>query len=161
MPHVYGANVVFETARDKLYATLDLLKTELDPEAYVPCLYYIYTQHSTVPIRVKNNAISLDFEACERAIEGASASNIAIPTYMMAFSVRVHTNYVGRYNDNIKAMRLLNSIDNWLSERLDLSDGYWIHEISGYETGLTFDESATVGAQMTVVIKKTIDHTQV
>ena len=78
--------------------------------------------------------------------------------YQMEFSIRVHTGYVGGFNDNVVNTQLLNSIDNYLSAHHELGDAYWISKDAEFSGNESFE--ATVGAQMTIYVIKQIDHIQ-
>ena len=83
-----------------------------------------------------------------------------IKQYLINLSVRVHTNYFGRINNRVKNFQLINSVENYLSERLDLSNGYRIEAISDYSGDDEFAESGTIGGSMVVTVKVAVDHTQ-
>jgi len=151
MADVYGTYSVLETAKDKLKAYADALVTAM-ATGYDPKLSYAYEGH--IQALLRTNAISIALDSYTREEIGTLKFQ-----YLMTFSVRVHTNYEGRYIDNIQILRLLNSVDNYLSTHLDMSDGYYIVEISDGHVG-SFDDSGTVGGELFITIRKEIDHTQ-
>jgi len=156
MAEIYGTAALFEDARDKLIARLNALKTIM-ASGYNPTFSYVYDGH--VQAKLQLNAVSVALEAATREQQGAGTAPIF--DYLIALSIRVHTAYVGGFNDTVKNVRLLNSIDNDLSAHLDLGGGYLIKEISDYEVGADWPDSATMGGQMTVTILRTIDHAQI
>ncbi|MDD4995730.1 MAG: hypothetical protein PHW53_04700 [Patescibacteria group bacterium] len=156
MSEIYGTYTAFETARDKLKAHLDAMITAM-ATGYDPKLSYAYDSHHTIPILL--NGVSIELIGVTRDSLGQMPG--VIFNYYLDFSIRVHTNYIDRWHDPTKNARLLNSLDNYLSARLNLADGYRIFSITDHQTGLEFPESGTLGGQMKVTVKITIDHAQI
>ena len=160
MADVYGTIQWLDAAVDKLVATLNSLKTAM-ASGYDPIFSYVYDSHGEIPVRL--NAVSVELIGVEDNLEGTTANDAPfhILRYEITLTIRVHTNYIGRYNDIRKNQRLLNSIDNWLHTHRDLSGNYYITLTGDFNPREEFSETQTVGGSMTVIIYKTIDHQQV
>ena len=156
MADIYGSQEHFDDAVDKIKSKIDSLVTAM-ASGYDPKISYCYKGHDQIPVQF--NGVTVDFDSAEPDEFGKASGNVI--QYNMIISVRVHTKYVGRYNDNIIVMQLLNSIDNYLNTHRDLSGAYYIINIDGYKTGLEFPESATVGGELRVTVKNVIEHIQV
>ena len=76
-------------------------------------------------------------------------------------SIRVHLGYTGGYEDPRDAMGLLQSIDNWLQAHRDLGDNYSIEITGPTNPRMAFEESATLGGQLIVVVTKNQEYNQI
>lgn len=151
----YGDNDPVMTGKSKLYDQLLAAKAAM-AGLVEPDIDYLYDRHQKASMRL--NAISIDFVSADRAMVGNGSSPII--QHEIFYSIRAHTQYRGRYNDNEINARLLESIANWLNAHLDLGDGYRIANIGGYESNAAFAESATVGGQLDVTLKVTHEYAQ-
>ena len=159
MAEVYGTNLAtLEDARDKLYTKLQALVVAMQT-GYNPKLSYAYPRHLTIPTRL--NAVSIDFVGCDTKEEGTSGGGKLNYQYLIHFTARVHSAHEGQFHDNIKTMRLLNSINNYLFEKADLANGYIIYDIDKFVSGQHFAETATQGGEMTVTIKTFVEHERI
>ena len=155
MPEVYSTSWL-ETAGDKIVAQLNALVTVM-ASGYDPKISHVYDHHNCAKLELPGVTIGIDTVAPE--FEGVSSSGVTVE-YPMVVTVRVHVAYVGGIPDNVKAGRLINSIVNYLKENLDLSDGYRVHSIPEIQLAQEFAESATYGAECTVVVNTYTSHDQ-
>ncbi len=152
----YGTNDAIIDGKTKLYNQLALAKTAISG-SYTPDFDYLYDRHQKASMRMK--AVSIDFEDSTPETVGVYGGAPVI-TNNITYSIRVHTHYRGRYNDNEINARLLESIANWFFAHENLGDGYRIAEISGFEPNMEFAESNTVGGQLKITLKITHDYAQ-
>jgi len=145
-----------ETARDKLKALLDALKTTM-ASGYDPTFGYVYEYHNVANLQL--NAVTIGLDTVEAETEGMSSSGDVVQ-YLMAFTLRVHTAYQGGIMDDQKNARLLNSIANKLKANRSLGDDYFIRDVGEIRSSEEFAESATVGGQLSVIIEKNHIHDQ-
>jgi len=152
---VYGTQWL-DTARDKLVARIETLKTTM-ATGYSPTFGNVYARHK-VPDLVLN-AVSVgiaDFQG-EHFADGASGANIQ---YLVTFTVRVHTAYSDELVDDQEVGRLVNSLINHLRNKLNLADEFRIFGISGANVNAEFTESESKGAEFAVVVGIVVRHTQ-
>lgn len=152
---VYGVEWL-DTARDKLVARLEVLKTTM-ASGYDPTFGNVYPRH-TVPDLVLN-AVSVGLDNVNQENFSASTNGASVQFYI-TFSVRVHTRYEDDEVDDQEVGRLVNSIVNHLRNKIDLEDNYRIFDIEEVDAIMTFDESETRGGQMMVTIGTTNRYTQ-
>lgn len=155
MAYVHGTYQVIEDTKDYAVGLMNDLKTAMS--AVTPHVDNVYTGHNNAAMKL--NAVSVDVEMFSKNDEGNSDSNAYDNSYFITISIRVHTNYLGRYNDSIKTARLLNSIDNYLSTHIK-SGNYRIYSFGDAVINEQFEESQTVGGELTFVVTRAIDHTQ-
>lgn len=155
MAEVYGTSFI-ETASDKLITELTALKSTM-ASGYSPTFSYLYQKHDTANLQL--NAVSVDLESIEADYEGGIPNGPRV-RYMMTFSVRVHTAYSGGVMDGQTNHRLLNSVANKLMGNLDLASGYRIMGITEIVNREAFDDSATLGGHLNVVVMYVVSHSQ-
>jgi len=154
MAEIYGTTWL-ETARDKIKALLDMLKTAM-ASGYSPTFSYVYERHNTAKLQL--NAVSVGLQD---AVEGEkAASNNVLEKFIVPFTLRVHTAYSGGVQDDQKNARLLNSIVNKLLANYNLGDGYRIEDVTDISASEEFADSHTLGGQMTVYVRKEVNYTQ-
>lgn len=151
----YGTNDVITDGKTKLSTQLTAAKAAISG-SYTPDFDYLYDRHQKASMRLK--AVSIDFEGTTRDVIGSGTAPII--QHHIVYSIRVHTNYRGRYNDNEINSRLLESVANWLEAHNNLGDGYRIENIGNYELEIDFPESNTVGGQLEVTLRITKDYEQ-
>ena len=155
MAEVFGTAYI-EVAGDYLYALVDALKTTM-ASGYDPTFSYVYRKHNEV---MSLNAVSVDLdEAVDSEDEGFGSSSQQV-LYHLVFTIRVHTDYVDGVMDRQKNGRLLNSIINKLKANKALGSSYFIYSVTDIRAAETFEESATLGGQITVTVTKAIQHSQ-
>lgn len=155
MAYVHGTYQVIEDAIDYVYGLMGNLKTAM--AAVTPHIDYVYKGHNQANLRL--NAVTVDLESFDRESAGIEAPIKPFMMYKINISVRVHVNYAGQYTDGIKVARLLNSIDNYLSTHI-VAGNYRIWGFGDASNYQSFDVSQTVGGEISVILQRTIDHTQ-
>ncbi len=155
MAYVHGTYQVIEDAKDFIVGLMNDLKTAMS--AVTPKISYVYTGHNNAAMEL--NAASVDIISVSKTDEGSDAPIAPVMSYYITLSIRVHVNYLGRYNDGIETARLINSVDNYLSTHLK-SGQYRIYNFGDAVNFQTFEESQTVGGELFVVVHRVIDHTQ-
>jgi hypothetical protein len=154
--HAYGTDVG-ETVRDKLVAQMESLKAIL-LVGYNPAISYIYDHHRTALLRT--NAVTVDIDRVEAKPTIGGTSQIVLVPMVVTASIRVHLGYTGGYEDPRDAMGLLQSIDNWLQAHRSLGDSYYIESTGPTDPRMSFDESATLGGEIKIVVTKNMGYTQ-
>lgn len=154
--HAYGTDVA-EDVRDKLVAQMTSLQTIL-LTGYNPAISYIYDHHRTALLRT--NAVTVDIDTIEAKETVGGTSQIAVVPLIITASIRVHLGYTGGYEDPRDAMGLLQSIDNWLQAHRDLGDNYRVAITGPTNPRMSFEESATLGGEIKVVVTINKDYTQ-
>jgi len=152
---VYGSNDVYHDAVNKIYSQLNTLKTSM--AALDPTFSYLYKNHRAADLRL--NAVSLGINPSDSEYLTMSTTE-AVALHTINISIRVHTAYVGGQMDEAKNMRLLNSIETHLYNNVWLGNNHVIEFIAGVDPMVLFDDSATLGGEMTVNIKITGGYTQ-
>jgi subtilisin-like proprotein convertase family protein len=152
----YGTNDAIIDGKTRLYDQLTAAKAAISG-SYTPDFDYLYDRHQKASMRL--NAVSIDFEGSTQETIGNYGTS-PIRQNILIYSIRAHTQYRGRHNDNEVNARLLESISNWLNAHLNLGDGYRIAEIGGFETEIEFAESNTIGGQLNVTLKITHEYAQ-
>lgn len=155
MTEIYGTAYV-ETAKDKLKALMDALVTSM-ASGYDPAISYAYETHNVADLDL--NAVTIGFGGCDPTPQANGGSG-QTSLYLMNFTVRVHTAYDGSYFDRDKTARLLNSVTNKIQANLDLGDGYRVDGITNMMVGETFEESASIGGELTVTVWMPVLHSQ-
>lgn len=154
--HAYGSDVA-EDVRDKLVAQMTALQTIL-LSGYNPAISYIYDHHRTALLRT--NAVTVDIDTVEAKTTIGGTSQITLVPLIITASIRAHLGYTGGYEDPRDAMGLLQSIDNWLQAHRDLGDNYVIEITGPTNPRMSFDESATLGGEIKIVITINQGYTQ-
>lgn len=154
MTEVFG-EAFLETARDKLVALMNALKTTM-ASGYDPTFSYVYERHNVAKLQL--NAVSVGGGDSVEDEPMWSGQHTAF--WYVEFTIRVHTAYA---DDNVgiddrENARLLNSILNKLQVNLDLSDGYRIREITSLK--ITEEFGMTTGGELTCVVSVPIEYTQ-
>lgn len=159
MAEIYpNSDTFIEGAKDALYTELNALKTSM-ATGYDPTFSYLYQRHTTAKLQL--NAVSIQLEAVEYQPEAISSAGTT-GMWLMMFTLRCHTDYAGpgANIDTEKNGRLLNSIINKLFANLSLGNDYWIHSCGSVATGESWDDSATTGGSVEIIIRKVVTHTQ-
>lgn len=160
MAEIYpsDADNFIEGANDELYAEMNALKTSM-ATGYDPTFSYLYQRHTTAKLQL--NAVSIELTGCEYIPEAVGGAG-TVGLWLMAFTIRVHTDYIGMQAnaDTQKSGRLLNSVINKLFANLDLGSGYWIHSCANILPNETWEDSGTRGGQVEIIVRKAVTHTQ-
>ena len=156
LTRAYGTTDAIVDGKTKLYDQLSAAKTAI-AGSYTPDFDYLYDRHQKASMRL--NAVSIDFEDSTQETIG-NYGTAPLRQSLITYSIRVHTQYRGRHNDNEHNTRLLESISNWLNAHLNLGDGYRIAEIGAFEPDIEFSESNTIGGQLNVTLKITHEYAQ-
>ena len=158
MAEIYKAaqSTALESVRDTVVGKLEaMVWTGISPD-----IDYVYEEHDIADMSF--NAVSVGISSCLREeVGGATSPTGPVYNYMVAVVIRVHTAVAGEYNDEIKAARLLQSINNLLAENNALAAGMVITGDAGFEFGETFEDSDTVGGSLSFTVQTTSAHTQV
>jgi len=121
---------IFEAARDKLTALVTALISTQSGAGTDPAVGYIYDTGKT-------------------------------SLWEMIFTVRVHTAYLPNgIRDDQKVARLLNSLVNKFQTNIDLGNNFRIDTVGDVLIGEEFDESATYGGQLSVMVNLPVVQTQ-
>lgn len=163
MPVVWGTQYI-EAARTLLYARLTELVTQMTT-GYDPKFVAAFDHHLVSAIRV--NAITLGLERAE-PVDGSSAVGTTgiLAEHRMIFSIRVHTDYTGGWQDEQKQARLLESIENKLRARLTLASAsqprsqIFINAVGAIQIGQSFEDTNTIGGSIAVEVRSVVEHTQ-
>lgn len=151
MAEVYGQPWL-ETARDKVIALMDALVVSM-ASGYDPKLSYVYDRHNTAALRV--NSVSVNLDSVDGDHLGVNRYD-----YLIAMSLRVHTDYEGGVVDGLAIARLMNSVINKLHNNYDLGDGYKMQGVTEILNNQIFTDSATIGGEIKAQILISIQHTQ-
>jgi len=153
---VHGVSVV-DDIRDKLVALMNQLKVAM-AEGYDPTFANVYDHHRVAKLEI--NAVSVDVE--EHGVDeniGGGVGKITVP-YDVQATIRVHVAQRNGFLDSRDVTALLQSIDNYLHENIDLGDDFWINSTGPTQHRVDFSESETLGGELTVNIKKYQEYTQ-
>jgi len=152
---VYGIQWL-DTARDKLVARLETLKTIM-ASGYTPTFDHVYSRHKVPDMAL--NALSVGLDNVEQENFSNSTSGASVQ-FSVQFSLRVHTGYIDELIDDQEVGRLVNSVVNHLRSKVNLEDGFRIFDISEVDIGTTFEDSESRGGQMIVTIGYANRYTQ-
>jgi len=155
MAEIYD-NTFVETARDKIVALLNALKTTM-ASGYDPTFSYVYDGHVVANLQL--NAVSVDLDSLEASDEESYQGDPGC-LWIAAFSVRVHTDYADGHSDGVKQARLLMSITNKFRKNRDLGDNYRLQDIGASIVNQEFSQSATLGGECTVEVAGMVQYTQ-
>lgn len=153
---IYGTPSPIDTARSKVKAQIDALKT-LMATGYDPAISYTYTQHRIANLRL--NAVTVEVDDADAVLSGSAVSQ-ALNLWTATVSIRVHTAYRYGHNDWLKNVRLLTSISNYLNEHRNLGDEYRILSTGSIVSRVSFDDSATLGGEMKIIVQVPVEYTQ-
>jgi len=154
MAEIYGTTWT-ETAKDKVKALIDALKTTM-ATGYSPTFSYTYDRHNVADLDL--NAITIS--AASFDTESIGITTGVLVRHNIQLSIRAHTAYMGgrhRPDDNIK---LLNSVANKLHDNENLGDNYRVEGMSDIEADTEFEESGTLGGELIVEISFITTHIQ-
>jgi len=146
-----------ETARDKLYARITDLKTELAAGDYLPLYSYTYPRHAVPDLQL--NAVTVGVLGVEQEAYSGSESGNGW-TYQITFTVRIHTAYLDDTFDDQVLARLVNSIVNKIRARTNLVGGFWVKQVSDVDLAGIFTESESQGGEFAVQIETHVRHVQ-
>lgn len=153
MADVYGTQT-FDDALDKLYTQLVALKDATTADD--PKISYVYKTHTTPDLQL--NAVTVQMDTAESEQRGWSKDDFV--RWEMQFSVRVHTAYSGAERDSQKVARLLNSVSNYLKEKITLTGGWRLFLVSDVQSSVDFEDSATYGGSLMCSVSKEVLYTQ-
>ena len=159
MAETFGESYI-ETARDKIVALLTALQTTM-ATSYDPTFDAVHEKHTVARLLYGTitTAVTVDLESFDQT--DAEQESTALHTgFMIDFSIRVHTDYSDKYSDGQKQARLLNSITNKLKTNYNLGDNYHLYGVSEAIVNKTFDQTDTVGGEITATVFVVIEHTQ-
>jgi hypothetical protein len=105
------------------------------------------------------NAVTIEADDADATLSGGAVAQ-ALNLWQVVVSIRVHTAYRYGHNDYLDNVRLLTSISNYLNEHRNLGDGYRLAMTTGFVSRASFDESATLGGEMKVVVQVPMEYTQ-
>lgn len=155
MAEVYGT-AYYETARDKIVALLNTLKTAMAADD--PTFSYVYDKHAIANLQL--NGVSVAISVAETEATGWSGSTKAV-LHLMTFTLRVHTAYAPYgIRDDQKNGRLMNSLINKMKQNANLGDQYILWDIDSISFNEEFSESESYGAEAMLYVKRAVVHTQ-
>ena len=150
MAEIYG-EAFTETAKDGLITILTELITDMTADD--PKISYVYDRHDKAVLLL--NAITIDFDS----MDGEPRFTDYNKYYMMTFSIRVHTDYLGGTRDANKNRRLLNSIINKLQANIKaIATDYRLEDIREVEP--LEDYFFTIGGSLLADVAVTITYEQ-
>ncbi len=163
MTVVWGTQYI-ETARQLLYARLVELVSDMST-GYDPTFAEAHDHHLVAGLVPNAITIGLDSAATVPGSMGVgSGDNYA--KHALVFGIRVHTDYVGGWQDEMKQARLLESIENKLRARIYLATAdqprseITIESVGPIQTTQSFEETSTIGGSIMVAVTITVGHTQ-
>jgi hypothetical protein len=156
MAEVYNEAWI-ETARDKLYALLNALKSTMS-SGYNPTFSYLHERHAVAKLLL--NAATIDLDDVSQSDAQWQAASSTDTRYLLSFSIRVHTAYGDEFSDGQKQARLLGSITNKLKANYDLGDNYRLEDIGPISVNQSYGETDTYGGEVIAIISVVIAHTQ-
>lgn len=163
MAYSYGEGYIAD-CRALILARVEALKASMQTSLITPRPVAVHDHHAVA--RLNLPAVTIGFEGEERmklvAFNGAlgGGTKYGGVSHTLIFTIHVHTDFAGGRQDEVKQARLLTSLGNYLLEKMDLDTAYRIIEISGVRTGLEFQDSATLGAEVAIQVNVMIAHTQ-
>lgn len=138
-----------ETTFDKIYDVLD----------GVSAGYYYYPRHNVAALLLP--AVTAEVVSnVPVSNEGAIESSDKWDYHEIAVSVRVHTDYSGGVQDVDAQTAIMDLVITALRQNIDLGDGYRIRSWGNEVYGAEFVESASLGAETLVRVRKIILYTQ-
>ncbi|MFA5376498.1 MAG: hypothetical protein WC455_12200 [Dehalococcoidia bacterium] len=153
---IYGTPSPIDTARSKVKTLIDALKTTM-ASGYDPTFSYTYTQHRIANLRL--NAVTIEADDAD-AVPSGSAVSQSLNLWIVTVSIRVHTAYRYGHNDWLKNVRLLTSISNYINEHRNLGDEYRVLSTGAFISRASFDDSATLGGEMRILVQVPVEYTQ-
>ena len=167
MATIHGNNTIVDDIKTNLYNLMDALKTAMESAGDSPRPAAVYNGHEQIIMTLP--AISVDIDSIEVLnARGISAGGNVDYFKVFSCSIRVHTDFEGGYPDNLKILRLLISISNYIEtnadnyletnlngyQALDMEAAFYDFEPDGY------DESLTIGGQFIFGIQVNLRQTQ-
>jgi hypothetical protein len=153
------ADVRNQQFADDIHDDLEALMTTLVTEsvAYDPLLSYEYDRHKVGKLQL--NAVTVDFDSGSAELTGADVANRVI--WQLQYSLRVHTGYAGDTIDGRTTQRLMADVCVQICENWKLTTvGAFIQSIDSVQNGMTFDDSETVGGEITITVMFDTSYTQ-
>jgi len=137
---------VSTTAKTKIY---DVLNGSVSP-----ILANVYSRHNVADMTLP--AVTVDnFSTVTTEEDGALSGAEFIDNYEITLTVRVHTAYMGDYKDaGGTATEIVDDVITILRENMNLGDQYRLFKVNAEEFDLEFEESATTGAELTIIVNK-------
>ena len=143
---------------DNIRDELVLLMTALlvSNAADDPRLAFQYDRHAVAKLQLP--AVTVDLAST--GLEWVGVGNGPNVRYMNTFSLRVHTGYEGDSMEGRKITRLMEGVQNKLWANLNLGTCMRIEDIDQLLNLQTFEESATVGGEILVVVSFDTNYVQ-
>ena len=156
LKRVYGVNI-YDELRDKLVDHMNELRVEM-ASGYETVFSYVYDHHRMANLQL--NSVSVDIEEAdvEETLGGAVTSSLN--AVIVVASIRAHVAYDNGFLDSRDSTRLVQSIDNWLHEHMDLGDNFWIITTGPTNPMMSFSESASQGGQLIIRVRVYTDYVQ-
>lgn len=136
---------------DDIHDNIDTLMATLVTEsaAYTPKLSYSYDRHKVGKLQL--NAVTVDFITGSCDLAGSDTANRVL--WRLTYSIRVHTGYTGDIVDGRTTQRLMEDICVQLCENWNiLTTGAFIESIDAVQNNQAFDDSQTVGGEITISV---------
>ena len=153
---VYGSQDVYEQIRSKVYTALSTFMAG-SLASLTPKYSYLYDYHRKANLLL--NAATIEIIESEVERIGGLASTTVVK-HDVVLSIRVHTDYIGGEIKTLANLRLLNSIETYLLENVDLAGGYHIDGTGDINPSEIFEDSGTTGGSMIIKVSKMGDYTQ-
>lgn len=115
-----------------------------------------YQRHDSALMRVPS--ISVGFHHAE-ASEAGLGTSLGID-YTLYFTVRVHGAFGDGWVDGLTLESMLSTVSNRLYTKVHLDSTYTILNLSDFQSRVHFEESDTIGGEVTVAVNGYLEHTQ-
>lgn len=146
MPSVYGPYNAPVTARDKIVSLITTLQAA--GVTISPWFTQIRAYHNIADLQCP--AVSVDFIGTGSVAMLGPHPPVVLADWTIPLSIRVHTSFTDDAVNHGQSMNIATSIVNYLLERPNLGDEYRLMTIDPIRNGITFDESASVGAEIII-----------
>lgn len=160
----YGPNTYWDQLRSAIVTELTALKTNIDTNGHSPAIAAVYNSHLGTA-DWSFNAVSVGISAVdmEYPFEKGDPKGPIID-YIFRVDIRVMIGYENVYHDEIKVLRLCQSVVNWLSENyhpdgLANSDAFQITEPGRVTTRMDFEDTETIGGLVEFTVRARVAYT--
>jgi len=148
---------VVDDIRDKLVDLMEALQAIM-ASGYDPTFSYVYDHHRVAKLQLNAVTVDIDEHSVNENI-GGGINQITVP-YDIKATIRVHVAHLNGFLDSRDVTELIQSIDNYLHENIQLDAGFWIKSTGPTRHRLFFEESATLGGEIGVNIGKLQEYSE-
>ena len=124
-----------------------------------PLIAAVYSTHMGT-VGMSFPAVSIGLSAVEGELVSGKSSPIGpVIDMMISVDLRIHVGYPNVFHDEIKFMRLANSVVNWMESHRDLqTTGVKLETVFQTVSDETFEDTGTIGGTVSFVIRITEDY---